>query len=351
MLEGVGDRALAGWMRLMRRNVIVVGASAGGVEALRTLVSGLPVDLPAAVLVVLHVPSYGGSVLPAILARSGPLPARHPGHRQSLTESVVWVAAPDHHLVVAGDEIVLTRGPRENGLRPAVDVLFRSAARAVGPRVIGVVLSGVLDDGTAGLSAIAAQGGVTVVQDPADALYPGMPSSALEHVKVDYVAPIAEMAQLLVRLCKEEVVEVGRPVSPLLAIEADMALMDDDAMNQSDRPGQPSGFSCPDCAGVLWEIHDGPLVRYRCRVGHAWSAESLLGEQSEQLDGALWMALRGLEEKAALARNLENRARERGSSLSAARFTQQAEDATHAASLIRSMLEAHLGTPDQAVPS
>jgi two-component system chemotaxis response regulator CheB len=212
--------------------------------------------------------------------------------------------------------------------------------------VIGVVLSGVLDDGTAGLSAIAARGGTTVVQEPDDALYPGMPTSAIEHVDVDHVVPIAEMADLLVQLCKEEVVEVDLPVSPLMAIEADMAMMDGDAMNESDRPGRPSGFSCPDCNGVLWEIHDGHLMRYRCRVGHAWSAESLLGEQSEQFDGALWMALRGLEEKAALARTLGQRALERSSPLSAGRFHQQAEDATGAASLIRSMLEAHLGTPD-----
>lgn len=335
----------------VRRNVIVIGASAGGVEALRSLVAGLPADLPAAVLVVLHVPPYGGSVLPAILDRSGPLPARHPAHEQPLTESAIWVASPDHHLAVADGQMMLTRGPRENGLRPAVDVLFRTAARARGAAVIGVVLSGVLDDGTAGLSAIAACGGVTVVQDPQDALYPGMPTSAIDHVDVDHVVPLTEMAGLLARLCKEEVDDARVPVSPLLAIEADMALMDDEAMNHSDRPGRPSGFSCPDCAGVLWEIRDGEMVRYRCRVGHAWSAESLLGEQSEQLDSALWMALRGLEEKAALARTLHDRALERGSPLTAERFGEQAEDATRAASLIRSMLEAHLGTPDDTAAS
>ena len=327
----------------MHRNVIVVGASAGGVEALRTLVGGLPADLPAVVLVVLHVPPYGGSVLPAILDRSGPLPARHPESGQALTPGAVWVAAPDHHLAVRNNRIALTRGPHENGLRPAVDVLFRSAARSLGARVIGVVLSGVLDDGTAGLSAIAARGGVTVVQDPQDALYPGMPTSAIEHVNVDYVVPVGDIADLLVRLCKEQVAQTEPPVSPLMAIEADMALMDDDAMNLSVRPGRPSGFSCPDCSGVLWEIHEGNLIRYRCRVGHAWSAESLLGEQSEQLDSALWMALRGLEEKAALAKTMEQRATERGNPLTAGRYSEQAEAATRAASLIRSMLESHLG--------
>lgn len=331
----------------MRRNVIVIGASAGGVEALRTLVADLPGDLPAAVLVVLHVPSYGGSVLPGILSRSGPLPARPPAHREPLSESVIWVAPPDHHLVVTGGSVALTRGPRENGLRPAIDVLFRTAARSAGPRVIGVVLSGALDDGTAGLLTIAAQGGVTVVQDPEEALYPGMPRSATEHVAVDHVLPVAEIAGLLVRLCQEEVAdEVEQPVPPLLDIEADTVLMEEEAMNELKRPGEPSGFSCPDCSGVLWEIHDGELVRYRCRVGHAWSAESEQTEQTERLDSALWMALRGLEEKAALGRTLSKQARERGSALTAVQFADQAEDATRAANTIRELLEAHLGAPD-----
>jgi two-component system, chemotaxis family, protein-glutamate methylesterase/glutaminase len=285
----------------MRRNVIVLGASAGGVEALRTLVGGLPADLPASVLVVLHIPPYGGSVLPAILARAGSLPARHPTTTEPLAPGEIVVAPPDHHLVLFDNHLRLTRGPRENGHRPAIDVLFRSAARAVGARVIGVVLSGVLDDGTAGLAAIKSRGGLAVVQDPDDAIYPGMPHNAIEHVAVDHVLPADDIAKLLVRLCEEPVDDAGHPPPPLMEIEADLAMMSETAMNHPERPGQPSGFSCPDCNGVLYEIKDGEITRYRCRVGHAWSAESLLGEQAEQLDAALWMALRGLEEKAALA--------------------------------------------------
>jgi two-component system chemotaxis response regulator CheB len=332
----------------MRRNVIVIGASAGGVEALRALVSRLPADLPAAVLVVLHIPAYGGSVLPAILARAGELPAEHPAPLERLTESRILVAPPDHHLVVDGERVRITRGPNENGHRPAIDVLFRSAARSCGSRVIGVVLSGVLDDGTAGLTAIANRGGVTVVQDPTDATYPGMPLSAMEHLAVDHIAPAAEIGDLLVRLCKEEPPEGDLPVSGLMKIETDVAVLDEDAMTHDDRPGRPSGFSCPDCNGVLWEIHDGELVRYRCRVGHAWSAESLLGQQTDQLDGALWMALRGLEEKAALARTMGDRARDRSSPLVARRFDDQADEARRAAALIRSLLEAHVGSAGES---
>jgi two-component system chemotaxis response regulator CheB len=202
----------------------------------------------------------------------------------------------------------------------------------------------VLDDGTAGLSAIEARGGVAVVQDPADALYPTMPASALAHLDDAHVAAAADLGPLIAQLCAAEIPDADVGDDPLLEYEAEMAMMSDEAMDFDDKPGRPSGFSCPDCNGVLWEIHDGELVRYRCRVGHAWSAESLLGEQAEQLDSALWMALRGLEEKAALARTLGNRAQERNNPHSAKRFEEQAEEATRAASLIRSMLEEHLGS-------
>lgn len=332
----------------MRRNIVVVGASAGGVEVLRSVVSQLPADFPAAVLVVLHVPAYGGSVLPSILARAGKLPVRHAGGEEALISGTVLVAPPDHHLVVRAGSVLTTRGPTENGHRPAIDVLFRSAARAAGARVIGVVLSGALDDGTAGLRAIAARNGVTVVQDPTEAMYPGMPLNAIEHVAVDHVVHSDVLGELLLKLCSEDVdLAEETPPSHLMQVETDLAMMDDETMNSADHPGEPSGFSCPDCAGVLWEIRDGALVRYRCRVGHAWSAESLLGEQSQMLDGALWMALRGLEEKASLSRSLSGRAQERGNALSARRFAEQAQEATQAAMLIRSLLEAHLGSTDE----
>jgi two-component system chemotaxis response regulator CheB len=333
----------------MRRDIVVLGASAGGVEALRTTFANLPGDLPAAVLVVLHVPAYGGSVLPAILDRAGPLPARHAAPGDPLVAGQALVAPPDQHLVIEDGLVSLSRGPRENGHRPAVDVLFRTAAQAEGARVIGVVLSGVLDDGTAGAVAIRSRGGAVIVQDPRDALYPAMPLSAIEHVSPDQVASAAEMGGLIDAMCRVDIAGTEPEASSLMRIEADLAKMDGDAMNDPVRPGVPSGFSCPDCAGTLFEIRDSGLVRYRCRVGHAWSPESLLGEQALQLDGALWMALRSLEEKAALARELGHRATERGNPLTAHRFHEQAEEATRAATLIRSLLQSHIAPTRQRV--
>lgn len=328
----------------MRRDIIVIGASAGGVEALRAVVGGLPPDLPATVLVVLHVPAYGGSVLPAILSRGGVLPARHAESFERLEHGTILVAPPDRHLVLLDDAVRLTRGPRENGHRPAIDVLFRTAARNAGARIIGVVLSGVLDDGTSGLHTIVQQGGLAIVQDPADALYAAMPRSALAHTPSAAAVAAKEIGPLLAQLCQEQLPVAPVPVSPLLVAETDLALMDEQEMNEPDRPGEPSPYSCPDCNGVLFEIRDGHLVRYRCRVGHAWSQHSLLGEQHQQLEAALWMALRGLEEKAALSKSMGTTAEVNGNVLTARRFLEQADEATQAASLIRRMLETQLGS-------
>jgi two-component system chemotaxis response regulator CheB len=281
--------------------IVVVGASAGGVEALADLAASLPSNLPAAVFVVLHLPATGTSALPEILRRHGPLPAAHIKDGEPIQPGRIYVGPPDHHVLLRPGRVHLSRGPRENGYRPAIDPLFRSAAREYATRVIGLVLSGALDDGTAGLLAIKSRGGIAVVQDPADAVYPGMPSNALVHVEVDMEG---------------------------FSVEA----------FEGNHPGRPSGFSCPDCNGVLWQIRDGGLERYRCRVGHAWSPESLLTQQSEALEAALWVALRSLEERAALARRLAEPARRRGHSITATRFEEQAAEAQQAARLVRDLL-------------
>jgi two-component system chemotaxis response regulator CheB len=318
-------------------DIVVVGASAGGVEALTNLVGSLPADLPASVFVVLHLPATGSSALPDILTRHGPLPASHAKDGEPIEQRRIYVAPPDYHLLLRAGHVHLARGPRENGHRPAVDPLFRSAAREYATRVVGVVLSGALDDGTAGLLAVKSRGGVAIVQHPEDALYPGMPHNAIEHVEVDHVLPAAGIAETLARLTGEPVPEPAGPVPDEMKAEVELEGFSMEAI-EGGNPGRPSGFSCPDCNGVLWEIQDGGLVRFRCRVGHAWSPESLLTQQSESLEAALWVALRTLEERAALASRLAEPARRRGHRITATRFEEQAEEAQQAARLVRRVL-------------
>ncbi len=324
-----------------RRDVVVVGASAGGVEALRAMVASLPPDLSVTVVVVLHVPAYGRSALPDILSRSGPLPARHVTSTTALTPGEILVAPPDRHLLVTDGHVVPTSGPTENGHRPAIDVLFRSAALELSQRVVGVELSGVLDDGAAGMWAIRNRGGLVVVQDPADCLYPEMPRSVMDAVRPDHVVPASEIGSLLDVVSREEVSVVSLPPpSSLMVAETDMAQMEEHIMDVADRPGEPAGFSCPDCGGTLFELREGAMARYRCRVGHAWTTKGLIGEQSVQVDNALWVALRALEEKAALADQLADQALARDSVLTAGRFREQADDTREAARQVRQLIEA-----------
>jgi two-component system chemotaxis response regulator CheB len=320
-------------------DIVVVGASAGGVEALAAVVGALPADLPAAVFVVLHVPPHGTSALPRILSRAGPLPALHPQDGEAIVPGRVYVAPPDRHLLVQPGHIQVARGPRENGHRPAIDALFRTAARAYGPRVAAAVLSGVLDDGTAGLTAVKRQDGVALVQDPSTALYDGMPRSALEHVAVDYCLPLTQIGPALARLAREAAPEEGVPPVPRdMEREADIAGMEPSEFRDENRPGTPSVFGCPECNGVLWELRDGELLRFRCRVGHAYSAESLLAEQSDGLETALWTALRALEEKAALARRLAEQARATGRAQAQRHFALLAEESAGHIAVLRQLL-------------
>ncbi len=319
-------------------DIIVIGASAGGVEALAALAAGLPTDLSAAVFVVLHLPAYGVSVLPAILSRRGPLPARHPVDGEPIRPGHIYVAPPDHHLMLEDGHIRLSRGPSENGHRPAVDVLFRSAARAAGPRVIGVVLTGALDDGTAGLLAVKQRGGLTVVQDPDEALFPSMPRSAVDHVAVDHILTLPAIAPALATLTRAPVSERDMLIMPdEMQTEVRVAAMDPAAL-EAPRAGAPSGYTCPECHGALWEVEDGRMIRFRCRVGHAYSPDSLIAHQVRGLEDALWIALRALEESAALAERLTERARQRGHDLAAGRFAQQARDTLERAAIVRQAL-------------
>ncbi|GAB7046884.1 chemotaxis protein CheB [Catenuloplanes indicus] len=317
---------------MTHRDVIAVGASAGGVEALRALVHGLPAGLPAAVLVVLHMPREAPSALPAILNRHCALPVTAAADGEPVTPGRVHVARPGHHLLLLGDRLRLSHGPSENGHRPAVDPLFRSVARAAGPRAIGVVLSGAQADGASGAYDIARRGGLTVIQDPQDALYPSMPMAVAARRAADHVATAAEMGDLLARLTSVPLPE-GLDLDMDPRLDDEVAISDAAARTTDGVPGAtPSGFGCPDCGGNLFEVGGEPIPHFRCRVGHAWSSESLLDEQDVATEGALWTALRALEEKAALSRRMAGRT-------SVGRYRQTADDADRAATLIRQLID------------
>jgi two-component system chemotaxis response regulator CheB len=319
-----------------------MAASAGGIEALQTVLGGLSPDFDAPVLVVLHMAAGGGSALSGILDRAGPLRAKAAVDGEELTSGRVYVCVADQHLLVGEGHLHVRRGPRENGHRPAADPLFRSAALYYGPRAIGVVMSGNLSDGTAGLLAIRRQGGVAVVQDPADALYPGMPVSALEYVGADHVLPAEEIGPLLNRLVKETVPAAATPEAPEHMRQEVAMMEDEDAGLSGDHPGEPSPWPCPDCNGVLWQIDEGNMVRFRCRVGHAWSADDLLNVQGSAIENALWMALRSLEDRAALSRTLAERALAGGRSISANRFRSESDDYEESVRILRELLNGRL---------
>jgi two-component system chemotaxis response regulator CheB len=303
------------------------------------IVSGLPRDLPAAIFVVLHVSPRGTSKFPEILTRAGCIPAAHALDKEPIRPGHIYVAPPDFHLLLRNGTIRLVRGPKENNARPAIDATFRTAARTYGPRVVGVVLSGALDDGTAGLAAIKERGGITLVQDPGDALFPDMPRNAMEAVKIDYCLPTREIASLLVRLALEAVKgEAAPPVPEEMQKESEIEAMDMGTIEDEEKPGTPSVFGCPECGGVLWELQDDELLRFRCRVGHAYGAEGLLAAQSESLDTALWSAFRALEENAALCRRLAQQARKNQRTKSAKLFEGRAEAAQRQADAIRRVL-------------
>jgi two-component system chemotaxis response regulator CheB len=323
-------------------HVIVVGASAGGVEGLMSIARALPANLPAAVFMVLHVPPQGGSVLPQLLDRAGRLPAAHAKDGQPILPGRIYVAPPDHHMTLHGDQIRLSHGPSENGHRPAIDPLFRSAARWHAERVIGVVLSGSLDDGTAGLFAVKLASGTTVVQDPGDALYPSMPQSALDSVDVDHVSKLSELGDLLAQLAERPVarsLEGERVPRGVSSQEIRVAKLEPGSTDvDGDEYGKPSAFACPECHGVLWELQEGKLVRFRCRVGHSYLPQSLSAAQSERAEEALWSALRTLRENAALSDRLAERARARSQSRVVAIYEARAREANERATSIEALL-------------
>lgn len=320
---------------MANRDIIVIGASAGGLEALRILLADLPVDLPATVFVVLHVGDT--SQLAPILDRVGQLPVKQAVNGEVLERCYVYVAPPGKHLLLHDDHVLLRRGPRENLARPAIDPLFRSAAATFSGRVIGVVLSGALSDGTAGLRAIKRCGGLAVVQDPDDALVPDMPLNALRHVEVDHVMPVAAMGPLLSSLARQRA--APKPEVPLdIRLEAAIAAQELTDMRVDDMLGKPSRFTCPECHGALWEIEDGSMLRYRCHVGHAFSADAVLASQGDEIDRLLNTLLRSHQERAALARRMAEKERVDGRNNLAAQLERRAGEYDDDAALVKSLL-------------
>lgn len=318
----------------VKRDIVVVGASAGGVEALCGLIGSLPADFPAAVFVVLHV-SPSGSLLPKILARVAGVPVAHGEDGEPIEPGRIYVAPPDRHLLIERDRVRVVGGPRQNGHRPAVDPLFRTAAAAYGSRVAAVVLSGTLDDGTLGCRSVKSRGGVTLVQDPDEAAYPGMPANAIKYDSPDLVAPVSALAGLLVDLAAGNGETFTAPTngdtSAVEVLEGD---------HEREENGRVSAFTCPECSGTLWEIDDGgALVQFRCRVGHAYSPETMDASQANALEAALWTALRALEERTALKRRLAERLQARESPRVAARLNSAAVEAEEQAALLRQILE------------
>ncbi|SEH65285.1 two-component system, chemotaxis family, response regulator CheB [Mycolicibacterium rutilum] len=313
--------------------VVAVGASAGGVEALTRLVANLPQDAPYAVLVVLHMPPEAPSVLPKILDRAGPLPAEPATDGSALKPGHIYVCVPDRHLMVADGHILLSEGPTENGRRPAVNALFRSVALSFGPHAVGVLLSGVLDDGVLGAAAIRSRGGTTIVQRPDDAMFPAMPTNAIDAGVADHQVTASDIGPLLMKLLEREI-EV-RDMEP----DNTMDLENRIAMGRrfstsfdSEELGPHSGYVCPDCNGSLIEV--GPSS-YRCRVGHAWTADALLKARDDEIEGALWVALRSLREKAKMSRRLADTVGPGGMQ---ERYLQTAEEADRAATVLGEQL-------------
>jgi len=287
----------------VRRDLVAIGASAGGVQVLLDLAAALPADFGACVLVALHVGAHR-SVLPELMSARGPLRASHPADGQPLQPGAIFVAPPDHHMLVEDGLIRLSRGPKENHARPAIDPLFRTAALSHGPRVIGVVLSGRLDDGTAGLQAIKQCAGLAVVQEPADAEQPDMPASAVANVAVDVQVPAARLAETLVRLVGAPATRSLPAPAPWIALEQAVSIGAGNPMDNLNAIGRPSRFSCPECSGVLWELDQTRPRRYRCHTGHGYTLRTLADTQEAASDEALWGAMRALQEREALLREM-----------------------------------------------
>lgn len=326
------------------RDIVVVGASSGGRAPIKELVAGLPADFPAAMLVVLHSGLTWDDSFPRLLSESGPLPAAHATDGEPILPGRIYCARPDRHLVVREGLLRVTKGPKENHFRPAIDPLFRSAARAFGSRVVGVVMSGRLDDGSRGMTLVNRRGGVSVVQSPDEAESPEMPESVLSACAVDFVLPVREMAKTLVDLARGT---IAVPVDATVDREAknsgqdewaEIAAYGDQAYTKNEELGKSSGFTCPDCGGALFERDEDAAPWMRCHVGHTYSPAGLIAAQEEEVEAALWTALRTLEEAVGFRKQMTTRMRERGLKTLSEQFAREIVEYEQQAATLRRLL-------------
>ncbi|HEX8594434.1 MAG TPA: chemotaxis protein CheB [Pseudomonas sp.] len=310
------------------RNIVVIGASAGGVEALQCLFRSLPPELPAVFLVVLHIPPYTPSALSSVLSRVTSMPVLSVIEDQALKAGRVYVASADHHLVVVDGGLRVTRGPKECRSRPAIDVLFRSASVIHEERVIGVVLSGALDDGTAGLWAIKDRNGLAMVQDPGEAGHSSMPKSAIQHVAVDFIGTVKELASEIAKQVHTQIApKNAHPANERHLIESGISINGNGLGTGVMGLGNISNYTCPDCHGVLVQIKEGSILRFRCHTGHAFSVKALIADVNEAIDKGLWDTLRAVEERIMLLRQMADLAEDDGNADDAERYRTQASRA------------------------
>jgi two-component system, chemotaxis family, protein-glutamate methylesterase/glutaminase len=321
------------------QKVIVVGTSKGGLAALRTLVGGLEATLPAAVLIVQHQAPDSPGLMADILTSAGPLPANYAIDGEPLLARRIYLASPNHHLLVEDSCVRVLAGPRENRVRPAIDPLFRSAAVYHNSRTIGVLLTGLLDDGSSGLQAVQRCGGVTIVQEPKEAIYTDMVTNAMALIKVDYVLPLVEIAKLLNRLASTPT-EAAAPVPEDLRLEVTFSQRAMGGVEVMSRLGKGTTFTCPDCGGRLWEIDSENQLRYRCEVGHAFNGNNMVNGNREAVEEALWVALRNLQERERMLERLAASAEANGYNKGMADYSEKAaETKSHTAHLRRFLLD------------
>lgn len=327
---------------MVGHDIIVIGSSAGGIKALGAIVGKLPPDIKAAVFIVQHLGPNSPKILPRILRDVGSLPTCHPADGEEFQKGRIYVAQPDYHLLIEGARVRVVRGPQENRFRPAIDALFRSAARSYGPRVVGVLLTGNLDDGIVGLQAIKKRGGLVIVQDPDEAEYPSMPRNALKYAEVDYCVPLSGVAPVLLRLIDEPASRAEEyDVPEAMEFESKIAeqqLNTKQFLDKVEEIGMRTSYTCPECNGSIWQIGKESPLRFRCHVGHSFTAGPFQIEQTNFIERTLWSVVKALEEKVTLTRQVAARLRTEAKTNDAERYEAYADNVDKEVGVVRDLI-------------